>query len=677
MVELLAPAGSPQAVVAAVQNGADAIYLGFGDFNARRNTKNFTQEEVAQAVTYCHARNTKVFITLNTLLNQRELPKVAPLIEQAAIMGVDAFIIADLGVAEVAKMVAPHISRHASTQMTVHSLHGTEQMAELGFSRVVLSRELSKEQLQYICKHSPIETEGFVHGAMCMSYSGQCFFSAVVGQRSGNRGLCAQPCRLEYQCDGKAKGHPLSLKDMSLVGELQELTDMGLSCLKIEGRMKRAEYVAVVTKVYADCLKEKRSPTKEEGERLAEVFSRQGFTQGYYTGEYGKKMFGVRGRETTSEELYREARKTYEQGEHRLTPLMAHCSILSGEPISLTLTTPNGEVVTVQGEIPQPAKTQATTEEMVRKQLAQTGGTPYGMTEITVEISDALFVPKSALNGLRREGMELIATSQPVEHPIGTYIDKTENIPHKLPPVITVQVTEWSQISEELLACNPSSLYLPIHFIESEPNRVEELVSRGISIRVVLPRILSDKQRSSAQSTLEKWRLAGVSSALAGTWDSLHWGKVNGFSMAGDYGLGVFNNQGIQGLSHLDFVTLSFELQLAQIRDMSKPLPTELMGYGRLPLMIFEHKVGESITDRKGVTFPVVRTPDHRSEVLNATPLYLAHKKEWKTVGLTSIRLTFTDESPKTCVEIIKAYQTPTEHQLEHFTTGLYYRGVE
>ena len=273
MLELLAPAGSMEAVTAAVQNGADAVYLGYGDFNARRNAKNFTGDEAAAAVSYCHLRGVKVFLTLNTLLTDRELAGAAQEAAQASAMGVDAVLVQDLGVLRMLRQTVPDLPVHASTQMTVHSLDGVKQCADLGMSRVVLSRELSRDQIEYICARSPVEIEVFAHGALCMCYSGQCFFSSVIGGRSGNRGLCAQPCRLKYGWGNKADGSPLSLKDMSLAGHLRELRKMGVACVKIEGRMKRPEYVAVVTGIYARAIREGREPTAEELEQLRSAFS--------------------------------------------------------------------------------------------------------------------------------------------------------------------------------------------------------------------------------------------------------------------------------------------------------------------------------------------------------------------------------------------------------------------
>ena len=332
MLELLAPAGSMESVTAAVQNGADAVYLGYGDFNARRNAKNFTHEEAAAAVSYCHLRGAKVFLTLNTLLTDRELPGAARVAEEINEMGVDAVIVQDLGVARMLRQVAPDLHLHGSTQMTVHSLDGVKQCADLGMTRAVLSRELSRDQIEYICANAPIEIETFVHGALCMCYSGQCYLSSLIGGRSGNRGLCAQPCRMKYGWGSRADEYPLSLKDMSLASHLGELEQMGVACLKIEGRMKRPEYVAIVTGVYARALREKREPTAEEMAQLEAAFSRQGFTQGYFLDRKGPEMFGTRQEEQAPVELYAQARSTYESGENRKEPVHLYAMIRAGSP---------------------------------------------------------------------------------------------------------------------------------------------------------------------------------------------------------------------------------------------------------------------------------------------------------------------------------------------------------
>ena len=315
MMELLSPAGSPEAVIAAVQNGADAVYLGFGDFNARRSAHNFTPDEFEKAVRYCRLRNCKVYVTLNTLVNDREMTAAVNAARMASEKGADAILVQDFGLAKVLRRTVPDIPLHASTQMSIHNLAGAEAAAQLGMTRVVLARELSLEEIRFISKHCSAETEVFVHGALCFCHSGQCYMSAMIGRRSGNRGMCAQPCRMQYSLGGRMDDYPLSLKDNCLANRLQALEEAGVACVKIEGRMKRPEYTGIVTGVYSKLLKEKRNPTPDEMELLARTFSRQGFTQGYLDGDKSD-MFGIKAEpDEEIDSLYADARKAYSTGE--------------------------------------------------------------------------------------------------------------------------------------------------------------------------------------------------------------------------------------------------------------------------------------------------------------------------------------------------------------------------
>ena len=328
MIELLSPAGSMEALRAAVQNGANAAYLGYDQFNARMNAKNFSADELQEAIVYCHVRGVAVHLTLNTLVADREMARAADVIRLAATLGVDAFIVQDIGMVQLCREIAPNVAVHASTQMSIHSLEGVIAAAELGCSRVVLSRELPREEIAAICRRSPIEIEVFVHGALCMCYSGQCYLSGVIGRRSGNRGQCAQPCRLPYELideqgreiSAPGRGRPLCPRDTCTTDLLPQLVDTGASALKLEGRMKRPEYVAVVTKAYRATLNGKRV-TQADMEELERVFSRQGFTQGYYLGQKGQEMFGTRQEGEDAKELFAAARATYENGEAQLVPV--------------------------------------------------------------------------------------------------------------------------------------------------------------------------------------------------------------------------------------------------------------------------------------------------------------------------------------------------------------------
>ncbi len=694
MLELLSPAGSMEAVTAAVQNGADAVYLGYGDFNARRNAKNFTQEEAAAAVSYCHLRGCKVHLTLNTLLTDRELPGAAQVAAHASEMGVDAVIVQDLGVARMLRQTVPDLPIHGSTQMTIHSLDGVKACADLGMSRVVLGRELSRDQIAYICQHSPIEIEVFGHGALCMCWSGQCFFSSVIGGRSGNRGLCAQPCRLKYGWGNQANEYPLSLKDLSMAGHLKELSDMGVACLKLEGRMKRPEYVAIVTGIYSRAIREGREPTAQEIEILTQTFSRQGFTDGYYMGQTGPDMFGTRQEEKEPRELYAKARATYENGENRKEPVRFYALIQTGEAAQVAAEDNQGHVARVEGPVPEPARNVPLTREKVEGQLQRTGGTPYACEKATARVDEGLSLPLSVLNDLRRRCLEDLSRQRQVlpqrrKEPFRPGV-RYEN--PKCPPVLTLSVRTAAQLSGELLRLSPALIYLPFDEAAAHPDAVKRCQDAGVPLAVIMPRICTDKELPRLEQDLVALRNLGVEEALAGNLGAVRRAAQLGFRVRGDFGLGVYNSQTMKELKRMGLIsaTASFELKLAQIRDLSKTIPTEFIAYGRLPLMIMEnciihnhsgrHTCGNVnlLTDRKGERFPVVKAWGCRNEIYNAKKVFLADKSaDWQKLGLWGARLMFTTENAPECVQVLERYLSQGRYQPNDYTRGLYYRDVE
>ena len=698
MLELLAPAGSPEAVTAAIQAGADAVYLGYGDFNARRNAKNFSLEELASAVSYCHVRGAKVYLTLNTLVTDRELPAAAQVAAQAAEVGVDAVLIQDLGILRMLRQAAPDLAVHGSTQLTVHSLDGVRRCAELGMSRVVLSRELSRDAIEHICLNSPIEIETFVHGALCMCYSGQCYFSSVIGGRSGNRGLCAQPCRLKYGWGKKADGNPLSLKDMSLAGYLQDLKKLGVKCLKIEGRMKRPEYVSVVTGVYARAIKEDREPTDQELWDLEAAFSRQGFTDGYYQDKKGPAMFGVREEAPEPRELFAQARSQYQSGELQRVDVILYAMVRPGEPVQVGVQDVDGRVVTASGPVPESARTKPLTAEAVEKQLSRTGGTPYRCARVRALVEPGLSVPVAALNALRRQVLEELTRQRgaaPAAPNVGPFHAGVRYENRKEPPALTLSLRSAGQLTPALCDLKPALVYLPAEELAAHPEAAETALAAGVRVGVTLPRICWDREREALDKQLSAARSQGVTDALVGTLDLIAPARDQGFALRGDFGLPVFNSQAIKELKRMGFAscTASFELKLAQIRDLSKLIDLEVLAYGRLPLMITENCIlknrdggcrrsceGQNrlLVDRKGERFPVLRAPGCRSEIFNAKRLYLADKaNDYRRVGAWAARLSFTTESAQECLHIARQYLGQERPALDDITRGLYYRDVE
>ena len=703
--ELLAPAGGQEALVAAVQSGADAVYMGFGAFNARRNARNFSDEEFRAAVSYCHLRGVKVYLTLNTLVTDRELPLLAEEARVASACGVDAILVQDWGVLDTLRSLIPDVPLHASTQMSLHTLSGVKESARLGMTRAVLARELNREEIAEICEKSPIEIETFVHGALCMCYSGQCEMSAVIGRRSGNRGACAQPCRLPYGFSGKANAHPLSLKDACLAPFVPEMQDAGVACLKIEGRMKRPEYVAAVTEIYARLLREHRAPTKDEQKKLALAFSRNGFTEGYYRGARGREMFGTRPENAKwPEDWFGELRARYEKEDQRLVPLTFDCTIRAGEAMRLRAGDADGHTVTVTGSVPEAARNRALTAEEVEARLKKTGGTAFAVASCSVSLDDGLAVSAGALNALRREAlsqMEALRTAVPERRAFGFVPPTTvKNSAEK--PLLTVSLHRAAQLSEALIALAPARVYLPAELLP----QLDLAPYRGrTAFFALLPRIYRTQDEPILRALLEdgvKKGVTGVSIANLG-----HLSLVRGLPVAlhGDWALNLYNSAALafwkkEGLAS---ACASFELRDAQLRDLSKCLPCEAIVYGRLPLMITENclNANESgcryfkerpvsvpsdgacasapeLTDRRGEHFPVLRAWGCRSEIENGKILYLADKaRDWQSLGLRYACLRFTTESPEDCVQMLRAYQGEAVVAPENITRGLFYRGAE
>ena len=703
MLELLAPAGNLDAVIAAVQNGADAVYMGFGDgFNARRSADNFTRESFAKAVRYCHIRGCKVYVTLNTLVGDREMEAAAALAQQASDAGADAILVQDLGLARVLRDALPDIPLHASTQMSIHNLAGVEAAAEMGITRAVLSRELSLEQIRFISQHASIETEVFVHGALCFCYSGQCYMSALIGRRSGNRGACAQPCRMQYSMGGRMDEYPLSLRDNCLADYLQQLDEAGVACVKIEGRMKRPEYVAVITSIYRRLLDEKRRPTREEQRQLELAFSRSGFTDGYYLGRKGPQMFGTRPENVPEpKELFAQARTLYEKEDRRTVAVDMDCVCRAGEPVRLTVRA-GDQRAEVAGPVPEAARNRALTAEELQARLKKTGGTAFRCREVRVTLEEGLMLSAGAVNALRREGLTAL------EDTLCAVPERRIAQPEPLPdapvepaqPLLTCSLQKPAQLTQALVDCRPEMIYLPVEWLDTLD--VTPYLDRT-SFCAVLPRIFRTEDEAVLREMLVRHRqvLAAVAVSNLG-----HLPIAEGLELPlrGDLGMNVFNSRALLFLRELGLSTaaVSFELRHQQIRDLKKYLPCEAVVYGRLPLMLMENCVianslgccdvgsdyrkrssacrctGENVlTDRTGARFPLMPAWGHRNELENSRTLFLADKPEWRRLGLTYARLRFTTESPAECVAALQRYQGQGDYIPANLTRGLFYRGVE
>ena len=693
MLELLAPAGSMESLRAAVQNGANAVYLGCGIYNARQGAKNFTPQALTEAVKYCHVRDVAVHLTLNTLVSDKETQELVQLIRHAAQSGVDAFIVQDLGVVRLCRQIAPHIPIHGSTQMTIHSLPGVLLCAAWGLSRVVLSRELSREEIRYICQNSPIEIEVFGHGALCMCYSGQCYLSAAIGGRSGNRGRCAQPCRQSYGYGRWQNQYPLSLKDSCLVRELKELEQMGVASLKLEGRMKRPEYVAAVTGIYRKAL-DTHMVTRDMEKTLLDAFNRQGFTQGYYDGNLGGEMFGVREDTRENAAFFKELRQTYETGETPLVPIRFQAVVRPGLT-QLTVIDPQNRVCTAQGPAPEMARVAELTKEVLIARLTKTGGTPYRCVEAAVEIEPGLSLSASAINGLRRDVLnQLTALRARRDVPA---LGRPERIPNyrtpQEPPAYNIQVTTKDQITGRLLKMQPNLLYVPLHLLTEDAAFTRDLVKK-VRVCPVLPRVVHDGELARLKEQLRSLRALGIREALVGNLGLLLPVRECGMHPRGDFGLNIYNSAALQSIREMELRSqcLSFEMTLPQIRDAKKGLPCEILAYGRLPLMITEnclirgrtgqctcHLGSAKLVDKTGSEFPVIRDGNTcRSVLLNGKKLYwLDRQEDLARLGLWAVRLYFTTENPQEVDRVLSACRSGEAMDPGACTRGLYLRGLQ
>ncbi len=674
--EILAPVGGREQLLAAVRCGADAVYLGAKGFNARRSAENFDEYSLADAVSYCHARGVQVHVTVNTLVMDDEMTVLEDTARQIAESRADAVIIQDLAVMRLFRDHYPSIRRHASTQMAVHNTDGVLLMEELGFDRVVLARELSLSEIERINRAAGIETEVFVHGAHCMSVSGACYLSAMLGGRSGNRGLCAQPCRLNFRFG--AHDYALSLKDLSFISHTRELADAGVASFKIEGRMKRPEYVAAAVTACRDAV-EGREPDLE---RLRAVFSRSGFTDGYLTGRRGPGMFGHRRREDVqaAERVLDELAGLY-QNERQILPV----------DLSLTVTDTASQLdavcgcdkVRVAGPAPQIARTRPTDRESAKRSLEKMGGTPFFLRAFDAQIAEGVMLPVSELNALRRAALgELLlrrGTARP--HPYhSTPADPCPTHTAAQQPMLWGRFENAAQVPENTALFN--RLLLPAEVLDREPAFIEKFGERLIA---ELPALLFPEAEPGFSALLSRLSHLGVRDVLTDNAYGVRLARRLGLRVHGGFGLNILNSAALAEYERLGLssAVLSFELSMQKIRNIGGELPRGILAYGRLPLMRLRAcpaKSGcaacsgqPSLTDRRGVTFPLLCHDKTYTTLLNSVPLYIADKQ---IAGADHLILYFTNEPAAECARIAELFAAHAEPDFPR-TNGLYYRSLQ
>ena len=678
--EILAPAGSIESLKAAVRCGADAVYLGGKVLNARRNASNFSDEELARAVEYCHARNVKVYFTLNTLVSDGELETAYEAVKRACEMNADALILQDLGLAAVVRRVSQSIPMHASTQMSVQSIEGIRTLEKLGFSRAVLPRELSEKEIIAISSQTDMELEYFVHGALCMCVSGQCLMSSVLGGRSGNRGLCAQPCRLPFGVNGKG-GNNLSLKDLSLVDELRRLEKAGICSFKIEGRMKRPEYVAAAVTACKNSLENTADDNITES--LHAVFSRSGFTKGYFEGKPGKDMFGTRRKEDVegAAGVLSGLQRLYDN-ENPLVPVDFSLTFKENEPMRLVAEALGYTVCAVSEKSPEKALNKPLSKDDLVARISKCGGTQFYVRKTNVDFAEGLNASAGAINSLRRDALELLEKKF-IERDMAEIDGYNLNVkPHKA-SAFTLQARffDCGSIPENL-----SGISRAIVPIESDGETVEKLSEKGMSVAVEIPAAVF----SNSDKYIEKLKMLkeyGADTAWICTLDGVGIAEKAGMKISGGFGMNIYNSESVSALKNLGAADclVSCEISFSDIARLGGDLPAGAMIYGRIPLMMtrncpVRNKItcaecgGKSfLVDRMGVEFPVT-CKNGVSFVLNSVPVWLADKMN-EIHGLDYGLLYFTNETKDECEAVINAYNN-NEKANGEFTRGLYFRKV-
>ena len=687
-IEILAPVGNEEMLRAAVFSGADAVYLGFSGFNARTSANNFNADTLKDAVAFCHARGVAVHVALNTTVYGGELPALEQAIRAVAASGADAVICQDLAVATLIGKIAPQLPRHGSTQMSVHSLQGALELKELGFTRVVLARELSMPEVEHITKHCGIETECFVHGALCMCVSGQCYMSAFLGGRSGNRGSCAGPCRLPFEANALPEGKPgrlhhLSLKDNSVIDKLDKLQALGVASAKIEGRLRTPEYVAAAVSA---CLAGREGRAYDR-DLLKNAFSRSGFTSGYLDGRIDGTMFGVRS-EADAEQTKKTLpmlRELYRRERSRV-PVKMKLEIEEGGE-KLTVTDADGSKAFAYGDAePQPARTDPT--ESLHRSLAKTGGTPFAVEDqdIAVEMDGGpWFIPGSAVNELRREALDALLKKREVLRPWPTTEEHVPALPLRtLPPHRTLRARfeSWEQVPERALD-GIEYLILPIAQADRVPRewRAKTLLE--------LPRVMFGKLEEDTARRIAATQDAGFAGYEVS--NIAHLRLCRGLPMSGSFGLNITNQLAAQFYADNGLGSM---LILPEVKDSDistiapthngRPVPTGVLVYGHMPLMVTRacplqnihdcahcDKTGV-LTDRKAKKFPVrcglgVRT------IYNPVPIYMGDKPGALTVDYGVAY--FTLESREEAAKILEMIRTHAPFEGD-FTRGLYFKGT-
>ena len=670
--EILAPAGSKEQLEAAVRSGANAVYLGVKGFNARNNAENFDENTLSDAVSYCHARGVKVYVAFNIIVFDKELEKAIDTAKIIAQSGADGVIVQDMGVATIFKKCCPDMPIHISTQGAIHNSLGVDFASNNGFSRCILARELSFDEIKEICSKKPenMELETFVHGALCVSASGNCLLSACIGGRSGNRGVCAQPCRLNFKHNGRE--FALSFKDMSYVENAKNIADLGISSLKIEGRMKRAEYVAAVVNQLNKALNDEDIDV----DVLNKVFSRSGFTTGYFDAKRDGKMFGIRTKENvlSSGEIQNSLHELYKR-EHQSVPVNMELR-LNPEKNAVLSTTDGVNKVSVEGIIPFVAENKPTNEESAYNFLSKLGGTPFFLDSLKVLNDDNLMLPPSSLKDMRRRCEQELLSLRSQVPPYDFQMNIPE-IPLHQNSFPTKFIVRGERVEQLENLTNEYVKILPLDKIGEDSQRI------GVDT-AELPALMYEGDIDKIKSQLEIAKQYGITRLYCENIGGVWLAKQMGFGIIGGINLNISNTLALEFYKALGLekAVLSVEINSFDIERLKGTLERGAVCYGYLPLMRLrscpargENGCGDcdgspELVDRMDKTFKLMCHNKKYSTLLNSVPLYIGDKPLYGTdFGFVY----FTNETPEECVKIMDLLKT-NEYPPFDRTRGLYYR---
>lgn len=694
MLKLVSPAGSTEAVIAAVQSGADMVYMGYGVSHGTERKEAFSPEELAQCLRYCRVRGCKAAVSLGELTTDESMDAVVSRAVYAAQQGADALVIQDLGLVSVLRKVLPDTPLWGSARMGVHNADGARIAAALGLEHIMLAPELSAEAIRQIAGSVPIQTSIYVHGPLCYGYSGQCHMSAMGDRHHSDSCLrCAEPCRERFSLGGRMDDHPMSMAELCLIEHLEELEQTGVTHAVIGGRSRRPEYVAYVTRLYARALREKSLPTEEEYQTLRELFAPNGLTDGYFTGEKTDMLGVLTPPDRARERAMAAIRKEYMGSELRRVPVKFYALMEPGKPAMFAAEDDEGHKAACKGYEPIDLGREGISAGRVREILFRTGGTPYNCTEAQCIIGSHLDYPDEAIEAARKDLLSQITEQKRLPAPV-----RTEPMPkapeqglgHAVPKLI-FQVSRAEQLSLELASMKPDWLYVPAEVLASAPDELDYFRREGTCIAAVMPPIVSDEEMPVVRELLYTLRSMGVTEAVTGNLGLVPLILSAGMTLRGDFGLNLANAYAMERLAQAGFASLtaSFQLSARQIGALARAADTEMIVYGRMPVMVTENCLirsssgrcactsPTSMSDPFGGVFPVEKEFGCRNVIFDRAKIFLADRPDvFAESGLWGVRLLFTTESRRECALVAGRYRGLNDYEPNNISRGLYPKGA-